>query len=171
MGSFTQYPIRLAWAVTIHKSQGKTFDKVIVDVGRGTFASGQMYVALSRCRTLEGMVLKTKLLPHHVRVDYRIMKFLTGYQYDVSEKNMPLEKKIAMIEETIHSGGALDIVYLKARDEKSKRVIRPMEIGDMQYNGKTFLGLSAYCENRREIRHFRVDRILEMTSLPTPTPE
>jgi ATP-dependent DNA helicase PIF1 len=56
--SFTQYPLRLAWAITIHKSQGQQFDKVIIDLGRGTFAHGQLYVALSRCKTLEGLVLK-----------------------------------------------------------------------------------------------------------------
>ncbi len=163
VGSFTQYPIRLAWAVTIHKSQGKTFDRVIIDVGRGTFATGQMYVALSRCRTLEGMILKTKLLRRHVLVDYRIMKFLTGHQYAVSDEKMPLAKKIAAIEEAIEVGGALEIVYLKACDEKSRRVIRPMEIGDMEYSGKTFLGLKAFCESRKEERHFRVDRILELS--------
>jgi ATP-dependent exoDNAse (exonuclease V) alpha subunit len=48
VGTFTQYPLRLAFAVTIHKSQGKTFEKAVIDVGRGTFAHGQMYVALSR---------------------------------------------------------------------------------------------------------------------------
>lgn len=57
-GSFLQFPIRLAWAVTIHKSQGLTFDKLRIDLGRGTFAAGQLYVALSRCRTLEGLVLQ-----------------------------------------------------------------------------------------------------------------
>lgn len=61
VGSFTQYPIKLAWAVTIHKGQGKTFDKVIVDFGRGTFAFGQSYVALSRCTSLNGLILKTAL--------------------------------------------------------------------------------------------------------------
>ena len=58
VGKFTQYPLMLAWAVTIHKGQGKTFDKVIIDIGSGTFAHGQMYVALSQCTTLEGIVLK-----------------------------------------------------------------------------------------------------------------
>ena len=60
LGTFTQYPLRLAWAVTIHKSQGLTFDKVIIDAARA-FASGQVYVALSRCRTLDGIVLSTPL--------------------------------------------------------------------------------------------------------------
>ena len=60
LGTFMQYPLRLAWAVTIHKSQGLTFDKVIIDAARA-FAAGQVYVALSRCRTLEGIVLSTPL--------------------------------------------------------------------------------------------------------------
>ncbi len=77
MGSFTQYPLRLAWAVTIHKAQGKTFDEVVVDVGRGTFAPGQAYVALSRCTTLAGLQLRRPLLARHVWADERIRAFLT----------------------------------------------------------------------------------------------
>jgi len=76
VGSFTQYPLRLAWAVTIHKAQGKTFDTVVLDVGRGTFAPGQAYVALSRCRSLEGLVLRTPLKPGHVMIDQRVHAFL-----------------------------------------------------------------------------------------------
>jgi ATP-dependent exoDNAse (exonuclease V) alpha subunit len=76
VGAFTQYPLRLAWAVTIHKAQGKTFDTVAIDVGRGTFAPGQAYVALSRCRSLEGLVLRTPLKPEHVLVDARVQAFL-----------------------------------------------------------------------------------------------
>lgn len=60
LGTFTQYPLRLAWAVTIHKSQGLTFDRVIIDAARA-FAAGQVYVALSRCRTIEGIVLSSPL--------------------------------------------------------------------------------------------------------------
>ncbi len=74
-GSFTQYPLMLAWAVTIHKSQGKTFDHVIIDVGEGTFAHGQLYVALSRCTTLEGIVLKRKLQMRHIITDPQIAEF------------------------------------------------------------------------------------------------
>ncbi len=75
IGTFEQYPLRLAWAVTIHKSQGKTFDKVIIDMGRGAFEFGQTYVALSRCRTLEGIVLKQKLQPSDILVDERVVDF------------------------------------------------------------------------------------------------
>jgi len=76
--SFTQYPLRLAWAITIHKSQGKQFDKVMIDLGRGTFAHGQLYVALSRCKTLEGLVLKSQLRPKDVIVDNRVLEFFNS---------------------------------------------------------------------------------------------
>ncbi len=79
VGKFTQYPIRLAWAITIHKSQGKTFENMIIDLGKGAFEFGQTYVALSRCRTLGGIVLKQKLRPNDVMVDERIIDFYNQY--------------------------------------------------------------------------------------------
>ena len=74
-GTFKQYPLTLAWAVTIHKSQGLTFDKVIIDLGKGAFAGGQTYVALSRCRTFEGMILKSKIRPEDIFSDERVVDF------------------------------------------------------------------------------------------------
>jgi ATP-dependent exoDNAse (exonuclease V) alpha subunit len=68
-GTFKQLPVRLAWALTIHKSQGLTLDKVYIDLGRGTFAHGQAYVALSRCRTMAGLSLARQLRPQDILFD------------------------------------------------------------------------------------------------------
>ena len=75
IGSFTQIPLRLAWAVTIHKSQGLTFEKVIVDAGQA-FAHGQVYVALSRCTSLEGLVLKTRITSNALVNDSSVNQFV-----------------------------------------------------------------------------------------------
>lgn len=75
IGKFTQYPIKLAWAITIHKSQGLTFEKAIIDLGGGAFAHGQLYVALSRCRTLSGLYLRQLIRYPDIIVDERVIDF------------------------------------------------------------------------------------------------
>lgn len=75
VGSFIQYPLKLAWAMTIHKSQGQTFEKLIIDIGSGTFAHGQLYVALSRAVDLSGLILKRKIEKRHIIVDEKVKKF------------------------------------------------------------------------------------------------
>ena len=161
-GSFTQYPLKLAWAVTIHKSQGKTFDKVVIDIGRGTFAHGQLYVALSRCTNFRGMVLKTKIGKQHIRLDYRVIRFLTRFQYRKAEEKLGTNEKREIIHRAIKAGGELDIVYLKTDDTKTRRRIRPESIAMMEYMGRTFEGVRAYCHKREEVRTFRIDRMLEI---------
>ena len=74
VGSYKQMPLRHAWAITIHKSQGLTFEKAVIDAG-SSFASGQVYVALSRCTTLQGIVLKSKVTPYNMKTDERIVQF------------------------------------------------------------------------------------------------
>jgi len=89
-GVFRQYPLRLAWAITIHKSQGLTFDKAIIDAA-ASFASGQVYVALSRCRTLEGMVLATPLRQSAVMTDLRVEDYIQIQEKAATESLSRLE--------------------------------------------------------------------------------
>jgi ATP-dependent exoDNAse (exonuclease V) alpha subunit len=77
-GTYQQYPLKLAWAITIHKSQGKTFERIIVDMGKGAFEHGQTYVALSRCTRLEGVVLRQRLTPRDILTDPRVVEFYEG---------------------------------------------------------------------------------------------
>ena len=76
-GFFKQYPLKLAWAITIHKSQGLSFDQIYLDIGRGAFAPGQTYVALSRCRTLNGVHLKKDISVKDIQCDARVKQFFT----------------------------------------------------------------------------------------------
>ncbi len=168
VGTFKQYPLKLAWALTIHKSQGKTFDRVAVDLGKGTFAPGQLYVALSRCRSLEGIYLERESREKDVRVDWRVLRFVTGCQYQLSEKRMPLIEKTRLIEQALDSCTPLQITYLNAKDEKTGRIISPTYLGDLEYKGKTFLGMKAYCHTRKAQRNFRIDRILEIQKATGP---
>lgn len=88
VGKFEQYPLKLAWAITIHKSQGLTFEKAIIDAG-AAFASGQIYVALSRCKTLEGMVLSTPISSRGIGTDEAVLGF-----DEYARQNPPSENRL-----------------------------------------------------------------------------
>lgn len=80
VGSYQQYPLMLAWAVTIHKSQGKTLEKAIIDLGWGAFAPGQLYVALSRCKNFQKMTLKKPVKSTDIQCDPAVVDFIHNYK-------------------------------------------------------------------------------------------
>ncbi|MCM2266323.1 MAG: AAA family ATPase [Elusimicrobiales bacterium] len=164
-GTFMQYPLKLAWGVTIHKSQGKTFRRAVIDLGRRAFAAGQTYVALSRCTALEGLSLARAVRPGDVMTDWRIVRYVTGHQYGASEAAMPLDRKIDLITDAIAKGALLEMTYLKATDERSRRTVKPVSVGDCRFKERVFKGLVAECLKRGERRTFRVDRILELKAV------
>jgi uncharacterized protein YpbB len=93
IGSFTQYPLRLAWAITIHKSQGLTFEKAVIDAGYA-FAAGQVYVALSRCTNINGLFLITQISPNAIMSDARIVDFTENYlsREEDLQQQLPYQK-------------------------------------------------------------------------------
>ncbi|MBP5765221.1 MAG: AAA family ATPase [Bacteroidales bacterium] len=101
-GSFTQIPLRTAWAITIHKSQGLTFDRCIINAGRA-FSFGQVYVALSRCRTLEGLVLTTPITPNVVMSDPNILRFNQAAEQNQPDEQQLQRDRLQCIDETLCS--------------------------------------------------------------------
>jgi hypothetical protein len=93
IGSFTQIPLRLAWAITIHKSQGLTFEKAIIDA-QGAFAHGQTYVALSRCKSLEGLVLKSKIHSNQIINDSHVNTFNKNSEADKPSQSTLVTSRI-----------------------------------------------------------------------------
>lgn len=120
IGAFTQYPIKLAWAVTIHKSQGLTFEKAVIDAGQ-SFAAGQVYVALSRCTSLEGMYLLTPIHPDAIKTESKIV----AYSKDTQAQKNELKNKLqdAKTEYAKH-------LLLKAFDW-SKMIVNANELKDL----------------------------------------
>ena len=102
VGTFSQFPIKLAWAVTVHKSQGLTFDRAVIDVGQA-FASGQVYVALSRLRSLDGLILKTRIDPSVISNDALVVNFSKTKHAMEQLQQMLHERRIHYIHDLIAS--------------------------------------------------------------------
>lgn len=124
VGSFVQYPLRLAWAITIHKSQGLTFDKAIIDAG-AAFAPGQVYVALSRCRTLDGIVLVSKITSNSLFNDQHIQQFSKHYKANQLQSSLSFEKHLHqnnVLQELFDYSNELKVIHKleKLVEEQSK---------------------------------------------------
>ena len=118
VGQFRQIPLRLAWAITIHKSQGLSFDRAIIDAGR-SFSHGQVYVALSRCRTLQGMVLTTPISGHLLLADDRVTTFT-----DESQQHQPTPGTLALDRNTYIQDILLDIFDFRSISMRLRYLLR-----------------------------------------------
>lgn len=121
LGIYKQFPLRLAWAITIHKSQGLTFEKAIIDAG-AAFASGQVYVALSRCRSLEGVVLTSPIQKHSIQNDEKIVRF-SALKDSLSELTNEYEKS----ERDFYAQLLLDVFDLKPLVSNIKNLIETVK--------------------------------------------
>ncbi len=117
-GTFRQYPIRLAWAITIHKSQGLTFERAIIDA-RNSFAHGQTYVALSRCKTLEGMVLESPLCREAIISDSTVDNFTKEV-----ERNKPGNRQLHDMQKAYFFDLLSDLFNFYSLDQAYKRLLR-----------------------------------------------
>ncbi len=141
IGSYTQFPFRLAWAVTIHKSQGKTFEHVMIDLDRGTFASGQLYVALSRCTTFEGIVLKSRIEPWHAQTDDHIVAFMAAHRYvPPATPLLPDAALEAAVSSAEHDRPATGI----SEATEARRILTALAEGVHPSTGKAFPNDSPY---------------------------
>ncbi len=128
IGTFTQFPIKLAWGITIHKSQGQTFDNVIINMGSKAFATGQTYVALSRCTSFKGIVLKRPIGPEDIFVDKRITRFLEAQKQYRADKN----SYITMLEHTERSIQQQQIILssleqtVEKNHEETSKIVRQL---------------------------------------------
>lgn len=168
IAGFSQFPLQLSYAMTIHKSQGKTFDRITVDIGTGAFAHGQVYVALSRCRTLEGIILNNPISNNDIIVNPRVVEY---YRTRSIPQSIPIQSTDAtetisalLIREqllkAIDGNHKVKILYKDANGATSERQLSDLKLtdkfNDFGYNKEHVKG---FCHLRNEERSFKIDRI------------
>lgn len=163
-GSFTQIPLRHAWAITIHKSQGLTFDKAIIDAG-DAFAPGQVYVALSRCRTLEGIVLKSKINADSIRNASNILKFSNR-----RNKADELVKKLEEAEITYRNKLLIELFQFSPIARAMARLRTDVSKAGTAFNEETAPYLTEVANQIIEIKAVADKFIVQLTNITQNSP-
>ena len=146
IGSFTQYPIKLAWAITIHKSQGMTFDRMHFDLSRGTFQAGQAYVAISRMRSLNGLTLSHPIMPHHIMQNPEVRAFANSFNdATMIDDEIAIGKKVykhlAKKEFDLAAKVCLELVVAKVkRNDLRNAALIAKKMFDIMLDDKNMLG-------------------------------
>jgi ATP-dependent DNA helicase PIF1 len=164
---FSQYPLQLSYAMTINKSQGKTFDKITIDIGSGAFSHGQVYVALSRGRVFNNIVLNNPIKDSDIIVDERIIEFYKsksippeGIPTFANEDNDPVREELV---KAINKGEQIKIVYRNFNGEISERVLSDICF-TQEFDESSIVPqhVKAFCHLRNEERSFKIDRIIHI---------
>jgi GTPase SAR1 family protein len=183
VGFYLQYPLKLAWAITIHKSQGATYERAIVDFGDGAFATGQAYVALSRCKTLDGIVLRTKLTMADIKIDPKVQNFMKARRKTPAHVgSIPLELGGEVVSEPVVSAPATPLTesFTKDWDRYIEWVSGPFygdrvhvrtaanAVAEFMHPGRpknpyaaNMIGVSGYLDHLRSGRKIKLDRDAE----------
>lgn len=151
--AFKQLPFKLAWAITIHKSQWLTFDNVLIDFWKRVFAGGQSYVALSRVTSYDWLFLKRELKKADIHLDRRIMYFMSNA--------LILQKKETILE-AIEQGNDIRFHYVKSTWEISSRSVSPHNVDNMNYNWYEYIWLVWYCHERNAQRVFNLNKMFDV---------
>ena len=162
IGSFTQYPLKLAWAITIHKSQGKTFENLVLDIGRGTFAHGQIYVALSRCTSLEGITLRQTLQSQHIWSDLKIQQYFNAHQQGRRHQQLTLPEKQNLLESCIDNQSVIQLTYAMKDGSAITKTVLPVWLGELEYNGFQYMALETQDPKSGYSRSYSLKRILHI---------
>lgn len=165
VGHFTQYPLILAWAISIHRSQGQTLENVNLELKGGLFAPGQLYVGLSRCTSLNGLVLRQEIEHKHIRVNWRVTKYFINYYINQAEKLLSYEAKKEIILKCIDKAQKINIKYINKSNEISIRTLTPRKYYRAEFKGNAYMALDAFDSVRQEIRTFQISRILNINNL------
>ena len=157
-GYYKQYPLQLSYAITIHKSQGKTFNSICINVGNGTWEHGQLYVALSRCKTLEGITLFRAVAGSDIIVDPVVTKYLQDGE--IIRENQPEFSIYEILDLAINNHHRICMTYKNLNNEVSKKYLGGLS--SVENDPTIFKG---FYDNENHPRNFRKDRIIDIMIL------